>query len=172
MLRVAREKVPEAEFHNADAAKFALAHPVDAAVCAFDSLNHLTEAAKVELTFRNVFAGLKPGGSFVFDVNTLDAYGERWTQSACAVEPGHAFFLRGAFDAGERIGTTRITMFRLVNSWCRSDVEVRQRPWEIPEIRPMLRRAGFRDVTNYRAQEDLGMAGHYGIGRVYFRAYR
>jgi SAM-dependent methyltransferase len=172
MLRVARSKVPAAEFHNADATSFALERQVDAAVCAFDSLNHLTEADRVELAFRNVHAALKPGGCFVFDVNTREAYGENWRKSACAVEPGHAFFLRGAFDPEERIGTTRITMFRLADSWHRADVEMRQRAWEIPEIRPLLRRAGFSQLDTFRASEDLGMEGHYGIGRVYFRAYK
>jgi hypothetical protein len=49
---------------------------------------------------------------------------------------------------------------------------VRQRPWEIPEIRPLLRRAGFSQLDTYRASEDLGMEGNYGIGRVFFRAYK
>ena len=35
----------------------------------------------------------------------------------------------------------------------------------------MLVAAGFRDVRAYRAFEDLEMSGHYGIGRVYLRAY-
>src|SRR5271170_6826037 len=52
MLRVARSKVPDAEFHNADVTSFALERQMDAAVCAFDSLNHLTEAERVELAFR------------------------------------------------------------------------------------------------------------------------
>jgi SAM-dependent methyltransferase len=172
MLRVARSKVPAAQFYNADATSFALERQVDAAVCAFDSLNHLTDTDRLELAFRNVHAALKPGGCFVFDVNTGEAYGEHWEKSACAVEPGHAFFLRGAFDPAKRIGITRITMFRLVDSWHRSDVEVRQRPWEVPEVRPLLRQAGFSQLDQYRACEDLGMEGHFGVGRVYFRAYK
>lgn len=172
MVRLARQKVPGADFHNADAASFALDRQMDAAVCAFDSLNHLTDPASLESAFRNVHEALRPGGCFVFDVNTGEAYGERWNRCACAVEPSHAFFLRGAFDAGTRIGITNITIFELSDAWRRSDLEVRQRPWEIPEVSTMLRQAGFGKPDTFRATEDLGLAGHYGIGRVYFRAYK
>jgi SAM-dependent methyltransferase len=172
MLRVARQKVPAAEFYNADAASFALDRKVDGAVCAFDSLNHLIDAEALARAFHNVHDALKPGGCFVFDVNTAEAYGERWNRSACAVEPEHAFFLRGEFDAESRIGTTWITIFQGNELWRRTDLEVRQRPWEVSEIDSILRRSGFHEPESYRAREDLGMNGHYGIGRVYFRAYR
>jgi SAM-dependent methyltransferase len=170
MLRVARENVPEANFLQADAADFALPRPVDAAVCLFDSVNHFLEVQHVESAFRSVHTALKPGGSFVFDINTVCAYGKNWDEAACEVQPDHAFFLRGGYDPRTRIGTTLITMFRLIESWQRSDVEMRQRPWEVGEIEPVLRSAGFTGIESYRAVEELGMTGHYGIGRVYFRA--
>jgi SAM-dependent methyltransferase len=173
MLSIAREKVPAAEFVHADAADFSLEQPVDSAVCGFDSLNHILEKDRLELAFRKVYAALKPGGWFVFDVNTAGAYGEIWNQSACEVHSDSAFFLRGAFDRQTRIGKTLITMFRLAGSnWERSDIEVRQRPWEISEIEPMLEAQGFGEIHSYRPVKELGMAGHYGTGRVYFRACR
>jgi SAM-dependent methyltransferase len=170
MLRIARENVPEGIFFQADAAGFALKQPVDAAVCVFDSLNHIIEADRLERVFHSVYAALEPGGCFVFDINTGAAYGERWDRTFCEVQPDHAFFLRGGFDRQARIGCTRVTMFRLTDSWQRWDVEIRQRPWEVSEIEPMLRSAGFAETCAYRACEDLEMTGHYGIGRVYCRA--
>lgn len=172
MLRVARASVPEAGFVHEDAVRFAVDEPFDAVVCTFDSLNHLLEPENVARALRSVHEALKPGGRFVFDVNTGKAYGEHWEASACRVEADHAFFLRGGFDAATRIGTTLITMFRLHGGWQRSDVEVLQRPWEIPEIEELLAGAGFSEIRSYRAMEDLGMNGHYGQGRVYFAACR
>src|SRR2546429_546812 len=52
MLRVARENVPEANFVRTDAADIHLDHAVDAAVCLFDSVNHLLEAEQVAGAFR------------------------------------------------------------------------------------------------------------------------
>jgi SAM-dependent methyltransferase len=169
MLRIARHKVPEGVFLTADAANFALETKVDAAVSGFDSLNHLLQAEQLESAFRNVYTALQPGGCFVFDLNISDAYGERWDQTFCGVEPDHAFFMRGGYDREARIGHTKITMFRLAGSWERADVAMQQRPWDIPEVTEMLKAVGFQDVCAYRAIEDLNMPGHYGIGRAYFR---
>ncbi len=47
---------------------------VDAAVWLFDSLNYLVEPVAVAETFCCVSRSLKPGGIFVFDVNTEQAY--------------------------------------------------------------------------------------------------
>ena len=47
-----------------------LLEPVDAAVSTLDSLNYLTREKDIRETFRRVFRYLKPGGSFIFDVNT------------------------------------------------------------------------------------------------------
>jgi SAM-dependent methyltransferase len=170
MLRFALRNVPSGKFLLADATDFALDEPVDAAVCTFDSLNHLTDPEAVALAFRNVHAALNPGGCFLFDVNTPRAYGSHWDQSACQVADDHAFFLRGGFDAENRTGTTRITMFRLFETWQRSDVELQQRPLEVQEVEKLLNAAGFSGISGHRALEDVGMKGHYGEGRVYFRA--
>jgi SAM-dependent methyltransferase len=172
MLQIAREHVPEGLFVKAEASRFALEQPVDAAVSLFDSLNHLLEPRQMQEALECVHAALRPGGGFVFDLNTVDAYGERWDQSFCRVEPDHAFFLRGGYDAEARIGHTLVTMFRLGEVWEREDVAMRQRPWAVAEVEAMLRDAGFEDVRWFRALEDLGLAGHYGIGRVFFRCSR
>jgi SAM-dependent methyltransferase len=170
MLRFARRNVPEGMFVQAEATDFKLEQRVDAAVCVFDSLNHLIEAEQLQTALHNVHAVLKADGCLVFDINTADAYGERWSESACEVQADHAFFLRGEYDRQSQIGNTKITMFRLFECWQRSDVEVRQRPWEVEQIEQMLHVAGFRHIRCYRPFEDLGMTGHYGNGRVYFHA--
>ncbi|MEM1483374.1 class I SAM-dependent methyltransferase [Oscillospiraceae bacterium PP1C4] len=43
---------------------------IDVAVCALDSINHMTDLATVEKTFEKVSLFTVPGGLFVFDVNT------------------------------------------------------------------------------------------------------
>ncbi len=115
----------------------------------------------------NVHAALKPAATFVFDVNTSAAYGERWNHTFSEVQTDHAFILRGRFDPATQIGATEITMFRLLEgAWQRSDAAMRQRPWEFHEMEPMLLSAGFTAIGASRAVEDLGMSHHYGLGRV------
>ena len=170
MLRYAKRNAPGASFLQSDAAEFICAAPVDAVVSCFDSFNHILDPARIQKLFGKARAALNPDGLFVFDVNTSEAYGEAWNRSACEVHPDDAFFLRGEFDTGTRRAVTCITMFRLTDSWQRSDIEVWQRPWDIPEIRHMLESAGFTRIEHFRTLQDFGIAGHYGTGRVYFRA--
>ena len=47
-----------------------LAQPADAVVSTLDSLNYLTAERDLKETFRHVRRWLKPGGLFLFDVNT------------------------------------------------------------------------------------------------------
>ena len=47
-----------------------LTEQADAVVSTLDSLNYLTKASDLRETFRRVFRYLKPGGRFLFDVNS------------------------------------------------------------------------------------------------------
>ena len=44
---------------------------IDAALCTLDSINHLTEPEDVRETFRRLGTFIRPGGMFIFDVNTI-----------------------------------------------------------------------------------------------------
>jgi len=174
MLALARRNAPSAYFFLSEAHSFTLEQPVDAALCTFDSINHILDPALILASFRQIFLNLKPGGCFLFDCNTDQAYGERWNSSAAIVEPDHAFFLRGHFDPETATGHTDITMFQLMFQadahWQRTDVSLRQRPWAISHLFSFLTEAGFHSVEHWLAAEDLDLKGHYGLGRVYIRA--
>ena len=78
MLSVAMQKKmehPDLPFTNPlfihqDLCELELYDQVDAAVCALDSLNHITNPGAVCQVFRRVGEYVRPGGLFVFDVNT------------------------------------------------------------------------------------------------------
>jgi SAM-dependent methyltransferase len=56
-----------------------LPEPVDTVISFCDCLNYLTEPQDITATFRQTFAGLKPGGLFLFDVHSpkqLERYAE------------------------------------------------------------------------------------------------
>ena len=172
MLRFARDNAEAASFLLADASEFQLPEPVEAAICVFDSLNHVLEERRIAGALERVYDSLVPGGVFLCDINTDAAYGPQWDGTGSAVEPDHAFFLRGHYDPLHRRGTTKITMFRLQERWERFDVEVLQRPWRVEEMKSMLAAAGFSEIESFLPLEDLGIGGHYGTGRVYIRSCR
>src|SRR5438034_771625 len=64
MLGFARANAPGAEFVHADVRTMTLPSSHDAAVCLFDSLNHLMRPDEVETAFRNVRAAVTSGAPF------------------------------------------------------------------------------------------------------------
>ncbi|MCQ4086209.1 class I SAM-dependent methyltransferase [Saccharibacillus sp. JS10] len=62
-----------------DMTEWVTPEPVDSVISFCDCLNYLTEPQQIEDTFRRTYEGLKPGGTFLFDVhhpNTLRRYEE------------------------------------------------------------------------------------------------
>lgn len=171
MLEIARHNAPTAQFLSQNASEFSLNSPVDAVLCTFDSVNHVHTPDAILASFRQIRKSLNPGGLFVFDFNSPEAYGERWDATYTVIEPDHAFFLRGRFDPVAQLGHTEITMFReQQKAWHRADASFNQRPWTTPVLSALLKEAGFRTIEHWRAGEDLGLEGQYGLGRVYIRA--
>jgi len=70
MLAIARKKLPHVQLYRQDMTDFRVNRRFDAALCAFDSINHLTRFANWQKLFRRVKAHLNDGGLFIFDINT------------------------------------------------------------------------------------------------------
>lgn len=77
MLRIAREKRDKAELHldlrQGEMDSFSplgLDRDFDLATCLYDSLNYILKEELIERCFREVYAHLRLGGGFIFDVTT------------------------------------------------------------------------------------------------------
>jgi SAM-dependent methyltransferase len=72
MLALARSAAPAATLRQAVLPGDRLADPASyaAAVCTFDSVNYLVEPGAVRGAFTRIAQALRPGGVFIFDVNT------------------------------------------------------------------------------------------------------
>lgn len=71
MLSEAMAKAPEIFWVCQDMTELDLGEEFDAVISTLDSLNHLESKKEIEQCFRRVNENLKPGGAFVFDVNTV-----------------------------------------------------------------------------------------------------
>jgi SAM-dependent methyltransferase len=171
MIDLARVHAPAARFLVADAATFRTRTKFDAAVCTFDSVNHMLDPATLGTTFSRVAAALKPGAPFAFDVLLESAYRTDWAENFNLVGEDHALMISGSgFDFRTRMAHCRITTFRRIDKvWRRSDVEVHERCYTAEEIDGALRDGGFCDTACYDAR-DLGMSGQIGEGRVFYVA--
>lgn len=125
-----------------------LAEPVDAAVSTLDSLNYLTRAADVQETFRRVAKYLKPGGLFIFDINS--PYKLRRMDGQMYMDETEDSFCvwRTTFSEKTKICTYWVDIFNRDrnDTWERGWEEHRERAWEPEELRAWLAEAGFSRV--------------------------
>ncbi|MFH5182718.1 class I SAM-dependent DNA methyltransferase [Paenibacillus sp. TAB 01] len=172
MLAVAQQKGAEAERHQPfpaggsvawlqqDMREWSLHRQVDAVISLCDCLNYLLEEEEVAQTFQQVFAGLNPGGLFVFDVHTpyqLEAYAEAqpfflneddvayiWTSELdaerCEIEHALTIFVSDMERGSSNTGSER---FRRVD-----ELHV-QRAYPMAWLKRQLQQTGFSEVEMY-----------------------
>lgn len=136
-------------FLHQDMTRLRLAEPVDAVVSTLDSLNYLTREKDVRETFRRVWRWLRPGGQFLFDVNTpyklrrMDGqiYMDE-TEETCCV-------WRTFFSQRTQVCTYQVDLFQLRpdGAWERTFEEHRERAWSREQLQSWLEEAGFEKIT-------------------------
>ena len=125
-----------------------LLEPVDAAVSTLDSLNYLTREKDIRETFCRVYRWLKPGGMFIFDVNTPYKL-RRMDRQMYMDETEDSFCVwRTFFSERTKVCTYQVDLFRLRRdgAWDRDFEEHRERAWTQEELRTYLTDAGFVDI--------------------------
>jgi ubiquinone/menaquinone biosynthesis C-methylase UbiE len=88
-------------FTEGDMRYFLLDEPVDIVVCHYDSLNHLSNETELRGTFLQVAQALKPGGLFLFDLNTLENYKTYWTGRDTYEGPNYRLKTASTFDESQ-----------------------------------------------------------------------
>lgn len=151
MVNLARYKADQADvpidFAVADFTNFQVEEPVDAVVLLYDGLNYLLETEQVTALLRCAYAGLRPGGIFLFDQST----------PANSINNGAYFEDRGrtrsfsykrhsSYDAETHLHTTR---FDLSIGAHRVQEEHVQRAYSLAEIRTLVEASGFEEVDAY-----------------------
>lgn len=170
MLNFARENAPEAEFITADAREFTLPPAFHAVISTFDSLNHILDPDELTLAFRNAHAALKPGGMLFFDMNTRSGYFDNWPRHFKIVEDDHVCVWRTHYDDDTRMAYWDMTMFRLQDTWVRTDFQLIQRAYEENEIHQALTAAGFVDILVFDDQHCPEGIPTLQKGRAFFLA--
>lgn len=125
-----------------------LLEPVDAAVSTLDALNYLTGEKALRETLRRVHRWLRPGGVFLFDVNT--PYKLRRMDGQLYIDETDETYCvwRTDFSERTRVCTYGVDLFRLRpdGAWERSWEEHRERAWELEELSAMLAETGFERI--------------------------
>lgn len=117
MLKYALENCAEyvensrAKFIQGDASDFSIDTEVDLAVSMYDSLNHLESFEKLRGCFESVYRALKPGGFFIFDLNTKKGLRDNWNSVHLFNNEEITVLNRGFFLEDENMALTKITGF-------------------------------------------------------------
>lgn len=146
MLAVARQRLPEVTFVQADLRDFVLPERFDLISCVFDSLNNLTEPADLQRALGRMALHLNPGGLLAFDVNTRIGVRDLWEgevmEGLADMPDGREVHYHWShhYDAEHELGT--------VQAICRLQDEEfielhTERGYDAADLEPMLRAAGF-----------------------------
>lgn len=153
MIERAREKANEKKlsirYEVADATNFEMGETYDAALSFFDSLNNLLEPDQLLNAFRSVARHLRPGGSWIFDMNMAYAFEEQmFDQESLKARSKLKYKWVGDWDAKSRIITVNMKFW-----WDGSEFnEVhRQRAYAEDEVRVLLEQAGFTEVKTFHS---------------------
>ena len=177
MLQIARMKAAEGgakvQFIEMDMRNLDFANSFDLATCWFDSLNYLLELEDLEKTFLGVLHALKPGGLFIFDMNTLYGLAVLWQQSAESIQqdtPEIVEIHRTSFDFDSATATVMITAFlKEDQAWRRIDEIHQERGYPIAQIHELLTTCGFVVLACYGNLSDMSEPDSES-GRVWFVA--
>jgi len=154
MIRKARQKARSlglsAPFICRDLADFQLPPEFDHAVCLYDSLNYITDPARLKRAFANIRHALKDDGVLIFDVNTVHALeAELFTQES-RPDAEIVYRWKSRYDRGARISMIRMD-FEVTATGETFSVTHRQRGYTDAELRSYMLRAGFGEITSYDA---------------------
>lgn len=173
LIALAQQQLPFTEFLVQDVRSLSLPLMYDAALCTFDSLNHILTLEDLERAFRHVHAVLRADAPFVFDMNLHEAYTIDLKQWAVDIHDNSVGMVRGKYDPVERRARTELMWFSRSstdrNCWQQRQSTVEQRCYETDEILAALTTAGFRNIQSSTAIE-LGVDPDLGYGRIFVSA--
>lgn len=153
MLSAAAEKCAglDVQLVCQDMSRLALPRQTDAVICCLDSLNYVTKPALVQRTFQRVYAALRCGGVFLFDVKTPLALENADGQIYLDESDEIYCVWRGEYDRRRRICGYGIDLFAQEESgvWQRFDEYHEEYAYTMEELSSWLSAAGFANIKQF-----------------------
>jgi ubiquinone/menaquinone biosynthesis C-methylase UbiE len=117
MLAVAQRKLRgfrgegSVRFRRGDIRERHTDQPVDLVTCFYDSLNYLLQEEDLLAVFRLVEASLRPGGLWIFDMNTIYFLEHIWGEVEVEEREGYLHVMQSHFEAQDNTSTLVLTGF-------------------------------------------------------------
>ncbi|MBS1704805.1 MAG: class I SAM-dependent methyltransferase [Armatimonadetes bacterium] len=137
----------EIDYLACDAASFRFETQFDAAYSFFDSFNYITDLGHLGKSFARVSEHLRPGASFIFDLNTAYAFEQKmFDQQDTRKKSKVQYKWKGSYNESSRI--IKVNMDFWVEGQFYQETHI-QRAHTTEEIIDLLDRAGFGDICTY-----------------------
>ena len=129
------------------------ARQFDLVTCFYDSLNYLLTERDLKAAFRAVYRHLRPGGWFVFDMNTPHALKTIWGEQPpfSGVKDDVAWIFRSEYLGANTTANCYATLFvKSGRNWKRLDEVHTERGYSDKVIRSQLKDVGFKIRGYYK----------------------
>jgi SAM-dependent methyltransferase len=161
MLAIARRNAQEKNiaitFLEQDMRRLELAAPLDAATCLYDSLNYLVTDADFRQALGAIAGVVRPGGLFLFDMNTIQGLATRWGNRVWVIQDNEEALEvdQSEFDYDAGIATLTVNAFlrRERDLYERIREIHRERGYAVPTIDRELGAAGFEVLGRWSSPE-------------------
>ncbi len=153
MIDIAKKRVSGVDFYVSDLAELDLDKTFDLAICLFDSLNYITEDDHLEKAIERISSHLRPGGLFIFDVNTVYALAHHFFDQANLESDNYPKYVwTSDYDNKTRLCTINMIFTVRDNGKERQFKEVHyQKGYLLEELEQMIISAGLELVDKYQA---------------------
>lgn len=153
MIEEARRKATKRKlpirYEVMDAAEADMGETYDAALSFFDSLNNIVDPARLERAFERVAAHLKPGGSWIFDLNMAYAFEEHmFDQEHLRANSKLRYKWVGDYNPRTRIIEVDMRFWYQGEEFRETHIQRAHHP---DEVVAMLERAGFEQIRLFHA---------------------
>jgi SAM-dependent methyltransferase len=153
MIEIAKEKARKSrqkiDYFVANACEWQTAAPFDGALSFFDSLNNILETVDLQAAFDSVARNLRPGGSWIFDLNTRYAFQEQmFDQANLRKNAKLRYDWKGDWNPSTQL--IRVHMKFWYEDQEFEEVHI-QRAYEVDDVLEMLGRAGFVNIRTFHS---------------------
>ncbi len=153
MIEEARRKAAlkklDIRYEVMDAAEADMGEVYDSAYSFFDSLNNILDKDRLQMAFDRAADHLRPGGSFIFDMNTAVAFEEQmFDQENLRSNAKLRYKWIGDWNENTRIITVDMRFWHKGEEFRETHT---QRAYDMEEVFEMLGDAGFEDVRAYHS---------------------
>ena len=149
----AREANATVNFIVEDMRNLSFKNDFDLVTCLFDSMNYLLTIKDLQEAIRCVFEALKPGGFYIFDMNSIYGLAVDWMREKTYIQNEADDFIeihRQEFDYENLVATMEITIFKQDGDlWERIDEVHRERGYPIADVQFLMDEAGFEIIDMF-----------------------